>query len=424
MLGTKKGKGFVSVLYDNFIMIGEDESTIREVYARLLRNLRKFWIIVKEGTEHFFTNDDMRVTPIAKRERDAAPMTRTLTELIDEQITSTATLPIHVGIQIGLIQRGRLNLAWRVAPKRVLQWYQTTPAWDGKPWTARQLAQTVGRIIWSHSLSLTPLYHIESILEIAKMLGKFVGSNYKRWNDTLEPSLPPNLALELERQWLDMMTNAWRQAPYVDAHAQQVYLFTDASDSGWGYVLTTADGIILDWNAFEWNQGAKQWHIFIKEVAAAVWSLQICSQKNSNLVFTVFMDNVAAEHAVGRGFSSNSLATSLMKGANLDKCRYYTRRIDTKWNPSDGPSRGFAVDADFTARVCADLDRLVLEGRAGPPPRSKYGFRHLEPECDFDDMEFVVHIKWVESDPTEVAPIHYSREKIGAPISWGSTNNE
>jgi len=108
------------------------------------------------------------------------------------------------------------------------------------------------------------------------------------------------------------------------------------------------------------GQGARHWHIFIKEVAAAVRALQICSQKNSNLVFTVFMDNIAAEHAVGRGFSSNTLATSLMKGANLEQHRYYTRRIDTKWSPSDGPSRGFAVDATFTARVCADLDRLVL----------------------------------------------------------------
>ena len=228
-LRFKKGAGFCTVLYDNFAMVGEDESVVKEVYARVLRNLKIFDIEPKAGTEKFFTKHDLRTT--LKRARDEEPLS---IKWIDVEIETSANLPIHLGVQLGVQERAQLEFCWRIDPVKIKSWLDvgTTIPREG---TARFFARFIGRIVWSQSLALIPLYTIESTLQLAKRIGKFVGTTYSRWDDPM--ILSEEELHSLEAEWHKVLKNQWRTAKKTDRNAEHLFLFTDASDHGWGFVL-------------------------------------------------------------------------------------------------------------------------------------------------------------------------------------------
>jgi hypothetical protein len=403
-LKFRKARGLATVLYDNFGIVAEDASALDEIRARLIRNLNLFEVVIKDGSNKRFLNKDIR-----------DDLRR------DEEHTEDGAkkkLPVHLGVQMGIIQQGLLYFAWRADPEKIEKWKMDIPSHEGP---ARAFARFVGRIIWFHSLQLQPLFTIEPILSIAKKLGRFVGTKYRMWDAQLR--LESEDLQQLEKHYADVLKNRWIRRPHEQT-TEHMYLFTDASNTGWGFVLCTTAGTVVDWGKYEWNAGATEWHIFIKEVAAAVWSMALCNRPYRFL--TVFIDNTAAEHAVGRGFSANEVATLLMRRSKIETVAFETRRIDTALNPSDGPSRGLDCDENFVKRACSSLDQYVVEGRAGPPPKTRFAVRHLEPlaeEAEERTQEGsvpAVHIvlQELEDDPATLPPAIYSRVKLGlAPTS-------
>ena len=386
-LKLTKGPGFATVLYDNFAIISDDQSALDNAQKRLRRNLDLFSVIVKPGSEKSYTNKEMRID----LKRDNTPNEET----DDEKLQCTA--PIHLGVQCGVAEHGVLRMAWRADPKKIAVWRRDPPPAMLAP--ARLIARFVGRIIWHHSLRLCPLITIEPILHIARSLGQYVGTTYKKWDDVF--ALSEKTHLDLHNCWMIVLENQWiferRPIP-----KQKLFLFTDASNTGWAYVLTTVTGIVIEHKKFVWKSGSasESWHIFIKEMAASLWSLSICNK--IGVEFVVFVDNVAAEHCLRRGFSSNLIANELMRGAQLESIRYESRRIHTSINPADKGSRGLECDIEKTLHTVQHLDLLVICGKVGPCV-NEYSVRHIEvADADHDEEYIKKHIEEILFDPTKL----------------------
>ncbi len=259
-LNTLSGRGYATVLYDNFAIFSDDQNELDVIRARFIRNLGIFEVVIKDQSEKISTNKAMRL------DLSRSPPS---TEKSDDN--SHAYLPKHLGVQMGILESGRLQLVWRLDHCKVTAW-RARDAVLLNQCSARYFARIVGRIIWSHSIRMEPLLTISPALAIAKRLGQFVGVDYKRWDDLFCPT--KGEYDELTELWTAVLCNNWIRDP-SERVKETCFLFTDASDSGWGYVLCTPEGIILDSKKFVWNAGALSWHIFIEEVASAIWSMDI-----------------------------------------------------------------------------------------------------------------------------------------------------
>lgn len=382
-LSLLEDPGFATVLYDNFFMICEDQSVLDEIRSRLVRNMKIFEAIIKEGTLKSFPNKIMRMD----LEREPC---------VDDE---KSHLPIHLGLQMGITHRGWLKFTWRVDPHKIEQWKMLRIE---SLKSARQISQVVGRIIWANSLSLSPLYTIGGVLKIAASLGRHVGTTYSRWDTEYVRTEAESLVLHAA--WEKTLRNEWR----CDEHRpcrEHLYLFTDASSTGWGFVLTDICGLIIQQEKFEWKEASCHWHIFIQEVAACVWSMKLVKMRGRAL--TVFCDNTAAEHAVRRGYSSNAIALTLIENAKLEEESFIMRRIHTSINPSDPNSRGIYCTAEKAAYAVAHLDDVINNGKT-PPDKNSIGLRHCDPD-DFEEVEeyLMSHLEDLNFDPASLPPSTY-----------------
>lgn len=325
-----------------------------------------FGVIVKAGSQKSFPNKSFRLDLI----RD---------ELLPEGTEKNLDfpdLPVHLGIQFAISHAGQLRFQWRVDPTKIKNW-RTLHVEAAV--SSRKIAQIVGRIVWAHSIRLDPLCTIEQILNIAAKLGTSIGTNYALWDSPhcLDSSDLENLKLT----WKETLCNNWCCDSRPKAK-ESMYLFTDASDAGWGYVLTDMLGNILEQQRYVWDATTIKWHIFIKEVAACVWTAKKLS-KNGRMLH-ILVDNTAAEHAIRRGFSCNRIALGLIKAASLQKIRFSIGRIGTKQNPADEPSRGLICPSKKAwDAVKLLMGTVAFEPAGKTPSKGTNALRH----CDAPDQE-------------------------------------
>ncbi len=396
-LTMKKG-GFASVLYDNFAVAADDGGVLNEVQTRLLRNLRLFEVIIKEGSHKAYGNCILRKKLSDIKAAEAA-----------DPKALHAELPTHLGVQLCAMETGSVFLAWRVDPGKILQWRADSIA---KSSTARTYARFVGRIIWAHGLRLRPLYDIEGVLEIARTLGVFVGTQYRRWDTVIE--LEASQLEMLKATWDLTVKNPWTSCSTV-ADEKTLYLFTDASDDGWAYVLATPEGHVVDHDEKLFTETQLKWHIFIKEVAAGVWSLAKVAPQHKAFIVE-FVDNTAAEAAIEKGFTANRIALELMKRTDIGRFQYSTRRIHTTLNPADAGSRGLPVDYDLVQEVCANTEKYVALGKVGPK-KGEYVLRHLEPTYEGSEDDLILQLRELDDDPATRPQTEYAQTKYALKAS-------
>lgn len=374
-ISIKGAGGFVSILYDNFGVFCDNADKLDLIKNRIHRNFEIFGVKVKDGSETLHTSKQMRVEEYSE-------------EFDPER---KRPLPQFLGLEFGRIHFGRLHFSWRAAPSKIKKWRLLKVPTSGD--IARKFASVVGKIVWFSHIHLEPLHTIKDVLEVAKNLGQFVGTTYKKWDMAFTcDSVAEELLL---KQWERVLKNAWQEKPR--ASKQTYYLFTDASEKGWGFVACTMDGVILDSGAFQWSDARKPWHIFIKETAAAVWSLKRCVRFGDAILF---VDNTATQHAVRRGYSSNSIACALI--ASLGQVVCQVRRIHTLLNPSDEPSRGKDVDPQKVLIAIADWAKRKISEEKNCPSKNEFGLRHVEPdnEEEYDEDELADFIHDSVSDPS------------------------
>ena len=285
-------------------------------------------------------------------------------------------LPVYLGLELGRLHHGRLKFAWRVDPKKVAVWKTRSVPKSGM--LARDFASVIGKIVWATQVRLKPLHVIGDILQIARTLGVFVGTNYKLWKTAF------NCTAETEKQlsdaWERILENEW--TTYGCERGSEFFIFSDASDYGWGYVASTIDGVVLEERSFTWDTDAhREWHIFIKEVAAAIWSLKACQRFGRPVIF---VDNSAAQYAIQRGYSTNRVACSII--ANLGPIDFSIRRIHTSLNPSDENSRGLPLNNAKLKNAVRDWNAFVFT-EPKIIPRNSCGLQHVEATNDDEDKE-------------------------------------
>ena len=102
-----------------------------------------------------------------------------------------------------------------------------------------------------------------------------------------------------------------------------------------------------------------QVHIFLKELVAAVWTLE--RNMSNNTEFIIGIDNSAAAHAIENLYSSNTTANCFLKRlAHLlrkNHSHVIVAQIRSKQNAADNPSRGKPVDTSLMSSCLAILMR-------------------------------------------------------------------
>ena len=212
---------------------------------------------------------------------------------------------------------------------------------------------------------------------------------------------------DLDAAWTTTCNNAWNfiDPPDPSLRREEMILFTDASDYGWGFVACDGSGNIFDTGAYAFDAPRIGWHIFIKEVAAACWSLQRFPEYGR---IALFVDNTAAQYALQRGYSSNTIALKCISYTFMNMLGTRTfHRITSKLNPADEPSRGLVVVAE-KARIALESRYKVADIVTAID--TSESMRHSEPRSNEEDEVEAALSQW-NFDPTELTTEEYRQDR-------------
>jgi hypothetical protein len=322
-----RGGGLCTVYYDNFIAIGPPR-VIDLLKARWERNFRLFNIAVKDCILHF-TGKALRSRSVTflgaeiqlRRKRDRAG---------SEQL---------------------VDMVWRLSEEKIGKWHDT-PNIILEPSTPRRIARAIGRLMWRHCLTTTPLCRIASVISIlreAARMSRTIGWD-AAWNISGEQQKT------LLTEWKKLTENEWLQHPCIEDPDHEVVCCSDSSDHKWGYAVYDKTGAVSEWESFAWLTSEEREHIFVKETVAAALTIQKIVQKDRRPGLHVIMgiDNTAAAAAVRRQYSSNEIVMPLLENlADLlrqQKVLLTIIGLRSQDNPADGPSRGTAPEEGHVTR--------------------------------------------------------------------------
>ena len=348
-----KGGGFITLYYDNLLVVGCDHEIMKRVNKRLLDNLKKFNVEVKPGSWVVRSSDDLRTKPIT---------------YLGSEILVTRSRNRTTG--------GWTRMAtWRQAAdkhKDALDVYKTyfkvpekSHEGEGKKdeplriHTPRAIASFIGKILWRHQLSLIPLFKVRDLIGVLRKCATNAQRTKKGWDEEFQ--LSEDDVTVVQEHWKIVDVNKWENTEFFPVDATPIVLATDSSDKGWGYVIYDGDGNILLEQPFLWGDKEAEYHIYVKEALAGCRGVVACLEFfNRPLSIAVGIDNSAAAAAV-RGLHS---ANVIVCGA-LDEM--HSRLIATKSitqvcgvrsidNSSDPVSRGTTLQAVATRSNKPDTD--------------------------------------------------------------------
>jgi hypothetical protein len=143
----KGGNGFVTLLYDN-IGVFADKKDAERIAKRILCNLHFFHVVVKE--HKFYHHSHWNIQTVE----------RGLQAALSTGAVPSCQLPVHLGIQMGIVPNGRTpQFRWRVDPARIALWqldHRLQPTM-----LARRTAQLIGRIVVASPYTAPSLPHCE-----------------------------------------------------------------------------------------------------------------------------------------------------------------------------------------------------------------------------------------------------------------------
>lgn len=352
--------GFITVLYDNVGIFCTEPNLLDNLIARIRRNITRFGAVVKPGSEKLFHPKQMNVQALRYN------------------------CPVHLGVQFGFRREfGLYHAQWRVSPAKIDEWKQT-PFPSGLS-TPRRIARIAGRVMWHASLQLKPLYKVKAAITAIIEAAEFVGGVMKRWDEPFQCNATTSMGLE--ELWNTVLDNNWTGYK-LRTCTNKLYLFTDACEKGWGFVLADEQGSVLTQRSRPFKSAAKTWHIYIKEVAAAIWAVRAVAgliPKDTRLILCV--DNTAAQFSLRRGYTSNAIAQSLIEkmynGLTFD---VQLERVHTKKNPADELSRRKHLQPEKVAAAVATI-HVGVETMEPPPEKNDMGLRHNIDDVLEDDED-------------------------------------
>ena len=345
-----KERGFLTVYYDNYIVISEDEQLAHRFQERIHLNSshQRCNVKIKAGSESFCTP-----TTLAGNNPD-------------EWLT-------HLGVTIRLDPTTG-DLRWRIDRKKI----EALPA-SVNHGTMRDTAQIIGKCLNRHFVSRIPIASLPNAIDLIKLLsriGKIVhlyreGSYWDtKWSIVAEPLTDSELDL-LNNEYASLRDpDHWFSQRRNLQRGELFYLTTDASKAGYGNVLLDEDrNVISDFhkgslgNSFRFNENMKQMHIYYLELFGAVESalqaIEFLVQYKKPFRLWVIGDNTATVGSLRNGYSSTTqgnrylarLQSRAQEILHLIGCEpeevFSFHSIPTDANVADIPSRVFCATPEF-----------------------------------------------------------------------------
>lgn len=375
---TKQGKriGFVSVLYDNVGFFCADFEAAEKIQKRFQVNSARLHAIIKPGSIRL-------VSP--KQLRSSVP----------------ENWPVHIGVQFRWQEE---RLRWRVDPAAVSRWAERPVLEPDTKISPRSVAQVVGCVMWHCMVGFVRLHRVAPALAILSRVSRIVHGNKSNW-DKLLVTLSIEEAISIGEIWSMVLQNLW-QSESQEENSSEVIVATDASGhDGWGYVVMSMDGVILEQAAFGWSEKQKDWHIFLKELGAPLWTAEKISDSLVEKKVFFVIDNTSARAALARGFSTNALATRMVLDTDMimKKLRISPvyLGIPGKKNIADRPSHQMVADPSYT-KYAVEVVKNHKNGTVSkiasiaPQKSVEFGSRHYDPSEDEENENASVELSDVQ----------------------------
>jgi len=246
----------------------------------------------------------------------------------------------HLGMEIGLRANRstrRYQFEWRHALARRQKWWKQC---SSSALTCRMVSHFVGIIVWNSHIHLEPLAYVKPTID---MLRKAL--SIKTGWDKTEPLLRDNLHLLKVTTRSICLDSSWMYRRELTG-CQRIYVASDASSKKWGYVVYDESLVEIRQACDHFDQ--KMWasrHIFVKELLAAVLSIEWCCQhlgSERGLEIVIAVDNTAAAGVLRRLYSVTILGDELVRRVIRALDSRHTLRVLTvrsEDNPSDPLTR-------------------------------------------------------------------------------------
>ncbi len=331
--------GFVTLTYDNIIVIGTDRAIVTYLLARIRRNLDEARAVLKEWREFSPSTINMSgYLALPPASPEASLWTSGLS---------------HLGVEYGVAHSpitkvgGGPMLRWRHTPSRLKKWERWQQHLQERP-TCRTVSRIIGFILWDQYVALRPLCELNATMSLLRRVAILVGGRRDRWDEPA--SLSVHEENDLSRHMRRILQNAWHESNITAprrGRVDPITICTDASgDIGIGAVILSPDGSSPTVWLNEFPSGLRNSHIFLKEMAAAtIYVSRLCRLfEIYNRQITVVVDNSAVAFALRNMYSSNSHASDMLKRLfsiiSERSCFLEVIQVSSENNPADDPSRG------------------------------------------------------------------------------------
>jgi hypothetical protein len=285
--------GIVCIYYDNLFVAGPQCGCAERVFNNFVKNCIHFNIKLKYSRT--FRPADFRKN----------------------------VFPSFLGVELRIRRfNNRFRLTWRQdAARLTLRWIPEMDEEDARLmvgptelWSRREIARIVGRTIWRHSLTMRPLFDIQDLIDI--IVRMYNDEGHIDW-DKGDFTLSSDEIVSMTRAQLFIRTNTWHElAEQISASAPVVLCASDASDSGLGGIQFGATGFLQREFADEWTHAARGWHIYVKEVLAAIRTIKwVLAEREigTGIVIYIGIDNSAAAAALRCYYSRNRVVASALR---------------------------------------------------------------------------------------------------------------
>ncbi len=326
--------GFITVFYDNIIIVSTSEKISSAWHQRIKSNSERLDITLKEWD--WYSPSSMRPT--------------------------RPNLPVYLGVEFSQEKvNKRYVLRWRHNAKKLDGWHNCLSTLIHPLTTPRTVARWVGSLVWDSVVTFAPLHRISDIINLLRVVPT-AASTYGWDVPCITVSTQSKLRIK------ELLTTATAREWFYHTPIEttgDIILASDSSEKRWGWVLLTAEGMIADEHIGLWNSKYRNYDIYVKEACAACFTLRAALKRappRTRLIIAV--DNTAAKHALRRGYSPNLVVnrqlTKVMQAIELQQCQLLVVGVRGVDNVADDPSRGKKARQTLATRTKHTIDMAML----------------------------------------------------------------
>jgi len=363
--------GFLSVYYDNFILVTGDANEAEAFEARMRRAQRRTGTVIKPGSLQYFRPDSLE----------------------KEGLTC---LGVHLTWQ--RTSAGKYSKIF-ARPAKLARWMEETDVNGAR--TLRDVAEILGRGVYCLSIA-RGLHALCPFEEDLRRLASTVGRQASDVGWSAAAQLSKTDWESLQNLWnsVGRMAEQPLSSDLIPVSLEGQWLVaTDASNDGFGVILynrvTSEDGQPL-WKRVKmisgsWDEKDRNAIIYVKELLAA--EMGVAMMKDLRGEKWLMVDNAAAAWALHKRITLNKQGAAIIQRMDLSNVRVIL--VISEDNPADCPSRNDYAELETREERISPIMSKAAQGNrwSSGPARDFKGsedsvcvLRHLVNVADFEKM--------------------------------------